>query len=483
MKYWHPALLCLHLLLLTLLLTPSRNAVAALPDIGEPADRSLSPQEEYALGSRFYRALHQQESILNDPELGSYLQSLGNRLSSGTGEQDFTFFVVKDPRINAFAVPGGYIGINAGLILATRNEGELASVIAHEIAHITQRHIARLYAGSGNVGWTQLGAFLAALALASQGHADGAAAAVYAGTAAGYQSLINHTRSHELEADRIGIHYLALAGFNPADMAGFFDVIRDKSLQSDQRFEILRTHPLSANRIAEAKARAARIGSQPVPSSQRYHLMKARLLSLLGQRRELLRHYQNHTGKLTASDQYAHALLLIQQARFAAARRILNRLRDGDPDNIHYPLALAQLYLNQQRPQAAAQQLEPLLQLYPNHQAGVEYYARALLQSQRHADNIQLIQDQQKQHKRLSPRLHRLLAESLNATQQTALSQLHQGKYYFLTGNYHAASLQLKAARKSEQEQLNDKQRMEIDQLLDTIEEELKLDKSGQNFH
>lgn len=459
------------ILLSVSLFIAASSSHAELPSIGEPADLTLSPKEEAKLGNSFYRALQQQESVLNDPELSSYLQSLGNRLNSGVSQEQFKFFIIKDSRINAFAVPGGFIGINAGLILATQNEGELASVMAHEIAHVTQRHIARFYAGSGAAGWAQLGAFLAAIALASQGQGDGAAAAFYAGTAAGYQSLINHTRIHELEADRVGIQYLAQAGFNPGDMAGFFDVIRNKSLEADKRFEILRTHPLSENRIAEAKSRAQQIGIHPVPSSKHYLLMKARLVAMLGQQRELLKHYQKNSEDLTEIDQYTHALLLIDNRKLKSAGQVLSNILKRDPDNIHYRLATAQLSIAQKNYKKAKQQLLDLLALYPGHIAATVHYSRTLRLLKQHRQNIQLIETVTETAR--PAELYRLLAESLNSENKLAQSQLAQGQYYFLTGHYRAAGLQLKAALK-DKKALSEKDKKKIESLLETIEEEQK---------
>lgn len=463
--------LTLYSLLLVLALVLPVTSHAGLPDIGEPADLTLSPQQESKLGNSFYRALQQQESILNDPELSGYLQSLGNRINSGIHQKPFTFFIVKDSRINAFAVPGGFIGINAGLILATRNEGELAGVISHEIAHVTQRHIARYYAGSGTASWAQLGAFLAAVALASQGEGDAAAAAFYAGTAAGYQSLINHTRIHEQEADRVGIQYLAQAGFNPGDMVGFFEVMRDKSLEADKRFEILRTHPLSENRIAEAKSRAQQIGVSPVPSSKNYLLMKARLVALLGQQRELLKNYQEHSQRLGEIDQYAYALLLTDNRQLKEAQPVLVNLLKRNPDNIHYRLAAVQLSMAQENYTQAEQQLLSLLVLYPGHMAATVYYSRTLRMLKQPTKIIQLISPIADRHKPIE--LYHLLAESLNSVGQHAQSQLAQGQHYFLTGRYRAASLQLKAALK-DSANLPEKDIGKIESLLKIIEEEQK---------
>ena len=207
-----------------------------LPDMGSPADAILSNSDEAQLGRMIMR------------EIGSRVVAQAN-----DGDHAFTFFVVEDERINAFALPGGYIGVHTGLIEATRNEDELAGVIAHEVAHVTQRHIARAIHANSRQSILSTALMLGAIIVAAAGGSSDAvqgAMAVAQGTAA--QAQINFTRSNEYEADRVGIAALADAGFDPYGMASFFEVMsRQTTTSPDMRApEFLRTHPVTTARIA-----------------------------------------------------------------------------------------------------------------------------------------------------------------------------------------------------------------------------------------
>ena len=175
-----------------------------LPDIGDTAGRILTPEDERQIGAQFYRQLQQSVTIIDDPEVNQYLRSLGLSLVSNSDDpfQPFRFFVVDDASVNAFAAPGGYIGIHSGLMFAARNEGELASVLAHEIAHITQRHIARAIEAQTKSAPLNTAALLAAILLGASGNEQAATAAVATSVAGTAQSSINFTRANEKEADR-----------------------------------------------------------------------------------------------------------------------------------------------------------------------------------------------------------------------------------------------------------------------------------------
>jgi len=232
-----------------------------LPDMGSPADAILSANDEARIGRAIMRDIRNSGMVVEDPLVNEYINEVGNKVAAQTndGDHDFTFFVIDDHRINAFALPGGYIGVHTGLLEATRSEDELAGVLAHEIAHVTQRHIARAVHASSRQSILStammLGAILAGVA---GGGSDviQAGIAVAQGTAA--QQQINFTRSNEHEADRVGIAALADAGFDPYGMASFFDVMsRQNTRAPDERAPaFLMTHPVTTARIAEARDRA-----------------------------------------------------------------------------------------------------------------------------------------------------------------------------------------------------------------------------------
>ena len=211
----------------------AQSSQVDLPDIGSSAEAALPKSDEYRIGLMIVRQLRDQGQILDDPEVNEYVQSVGARLAAQVGEdgQNFQFFVVKDPRINAFALPGGFIGVNLGLILATSNESQLASVLGHEMAHVVQRHIARSIEAQGRQSLASAAAMLAAILIGAAagggGNAMQAGIAVAQGTA--IQQQINFTRQNEYEADRVGISFLAGAGFDPRAMADFFETVGRRS--------------------------------------------------------------------------------------------------------------------------------------------------------------------------------------------------------------------------------------------------------------
>jgi len=251
-----------------------------LPDIGSPAQAMLSTEEEYQIGRMIVRGLRDQDQILEDPEVSEYIRSLGTRLSSqaNDGSQRFNFFVVKDNTINAFALPGGFIGVNSGLLLDTKNESELAGVIAHEVAHVTQRHIARSIAEQSKSSLVSTAAMLAAILIGVAGGGDAAMAGVAAAQSLAIQQKISFTRANETEADRVGIGILARSGFDPQGMPAFFETMSRHAGSSEINIpEMLRTHPVTSTRIAETKERAAQLNVKPDPESVSYAITRERL--------------------------------------------------------------------------------------------------------------------------------------------------------------------------------------------------------------
>jgi predicted Zn-dependent protease len=268
---------------LALLHTPSIAQIDDLPDLGVAGGGNLTAADELRTGATVVRNLRHAGLVVDDPLLTDYLNELGYRLLSHHGYQpgsQFQFFLVNDKSINAFALPGGFIGINYGLFAQTESESELASVFAHEIAHVTQRHYARAYDVGSQSNLPVLAAIIAAIVLGSQGSEIGEAALATA-AAASARSQINFTRHNEQEADRIGIQILSDSGFDPEKMANFFDKIqRESRLYGINIPEFLRTHPVSESRIADARDRARHLPKRKINESLDYQLMRNRILAL-----------------------------------------------------------------------------------------------------------------------------------------------------------------------------------------------------------
>src|ERR1700675_3203326 len=226
-----------------------------ISDLGSPANAAVSIEDEYRAGLGYVNEIRNTGLILTDPESSQYAQDIGHGLSSHAeeGQHRFYYFVVRDPVINAFAMPGGFVAIDSGLILATRNENELAGVMAHETAHVTQRHLVRQLIDQSHAGLMSTAAMLAAILLgatAGRGSPDAMEGAILATQSAAIQHQINYTRANEFEADRIGIGTMASAGYDPLGIATFFQTL-DRNSPEPSRItavQFLLDHPLSAER-------------------------------------------------------------------------------------------------------------------------------------------------------------------------------------------------------------------------------------------
>jgi len=264
-------------LALAMLLAPAAFAQkiesTELPDIGSSAGELLTPREEAEYGGQLLQELRHYDMLVDDPQIEGYLQDLGHRLASRSDRptQPFTFFMMRSRAINAFATIGGYIGVNAGLFLAAEREDEVAAVMSHEIAHVTQRHVLRaVEAAKKDQLPILLGMLAAAVAASQSGSGDGVQAAMIGGMSLMQQRQIDYTRSNEYEADRIGINTLYRAGYDPVAMADFFGKMQRVTRTASggvQAPEYLRSHPVTTTRMSEATDRATRLLGENCTSS------------------------------------------------------------------------------------------------------------------------------------------------------------------------------------------------------------------------
>lgn len=442
-----------------------------LPSIGEPADKTLSPIEESKLGASVVRQLRKHGYMLDDPELSEYLTATGRRLASfsGANPAGFEFFFIKDNRINAFALPGGYIGINAGLMLTTQGQSELAGVLSHEIAHVTQRHIARQIEATQALNMATMAALLVAL-IASGGSGDLAQAALTLGISGIQQRQINFTRSHELEADRVGIRTLASAGFDPAGMGDFFHRMHEQTrLYGDVVPEILRTHPVSATRITEARSRAAGYPPAKPADEREYQLMQARLrvFSTL-QATDALVYFQARTqdGKGTFTggseeDRYGLALALLRTGQPEPALSLIKPLASQQPEQMHFQLALARAQLAGQSPKDALDTLKNAQARFPHSLPVAATYAEALLRFGQPAEARRVIVMVDGSLDGRVPDMHRLMAQAAQDLGWKAEALFRMAEYHRLQGDYSAAMNQLRAALRLPDLTANDKARVE----------------------
>ena len=314
------------------------TAGSDLPDLGSPAETILSKTDEFRLGAMVAKELRDQNVLIEDPEVSEYINDIGKRLASQSemGGEYFHYFVIKDDTINAFAVTGGYVFFNAGLVLATDNESELAGVMAHETAHITQHHIARMLADQNRQSLTTAAAMIGAILLGALAGGYNSGNAIEGGLAAAQgmavQHQINFTRDNEWEADRVGIGYLAGAGFDPYGMGAMFEIMaRHTGLAATYIPAMLIDHPMDTEREAEQRSRAAQFPPRTGHDSQSYELIRerVRVLTATGDTDMAAQYAQKiaHGGD-NMGNQYGRALALMSGNKAAAeeATAILTRL-------------------------------------------------------------------------------------------------------------------------------------------------------------
>ena len=423
---------------------------APLPDLGDASESTLSRAAERALGRETMRSARAQGAVLDDPEVNDYLQTLGQRLVAAdpTINEKFEFFAVGASEINAFALPGGHVGVNTGLILAAQSESELASVLAHEISHVSQHHIARQYAAQTRAGYASLAAML--LAIIAGGRGDVAIAAITGTNAAQAQAAINYTREHEHEADRVGFTLLERAGFDPRAMASFFERLQQQTRVLDGNAPVwLRTHPLTQTRIAEAQDRAFDKTYRQVPDSQEFQMVRALLRSYEGDAAQavarLAAELKEGRYRDRTAARYGHAAALLRAKDLVRAKTEVDTL---ERDGMRHPMieALSGLILQQSRDYAGAiARYEAALKRYPDHLQLVYDYPRTLLLAGDPARAVRFAED------RLLRRtddgdLHQMAAEGYAALGQPMQSHYHQGEYYAAQGNTKGAIEQLELA-------------------------------------
>ncbi len=452
---------------------PSPRKPVRLPEMGASAQAYLSSEQERALGEAFMRTLRRSLHLVEDPEIANYLENLGYRLvaRSEYSGREFHFFVVNSQVINAFAGPGGHIGVHSGLIALTESEGELASVLAHEIAHVTQRHIARAVEATRQMSLPMAAAIIAAVLLGAQ-DAQLGSAALAAASAGSIQRQINFTRSNEREADRIGLQILASAGYDPRDMPRFFQrMLRASGLPENPLFEFLRTHPLTTARIADTRSRAEQY---PVPEQAAgpslpttnealkgtlggtpdgaldYALVKTKLEVLSRHDPQpLLQRYREPDesgGTAEPVRRYGLAWAALRAGDTATALREARRLAAAEPHRTAYQILLAQAELAAGQEAQALERYRRQLELSPLHPALSLYYARALIRAQRPREAADLLGELL--HRRGgSPLLYRLLARAENDAGDAVAAHRALAEYYFLNGETASAIDQLRVAR------------------------------------
>ena len=431
-----------------------------LPDLGNPSNIYMSKIDEPAIGRTYFRMMRRQGQVVEDPLLQEYIQNLGEKLSSKVQEGDFSFhyFFVPENSINAFAMPGGFVGIHLGLITNSDNESQLASVLSHEISHVTQRHIARQI--GDNVPNTIQGGLVllgAVLLSAISGSSEILEAGAMIAPSMMAQGQIDFTREMEIEADVIGIKTLASAGYDPYAMADMFNKL---SLDGDPRnaaaIEFLRTHPTSVNRSASALKQARKLTVKRVADSLGFELTKARIKNIYSNTPEKANQYFElkvsglEIGKNSLTNEeignlYGWALSLIEMGQLQEAEKILTFLIKAYQEYNHFHLAYTELLTRKGLHTDAIDYINEIMTLSPRNIPITMGYSLAELN----------YGDPKKAHQVLldlfnsvtpTPSQIMLIAKTANAAEDYADSFSYMAEYYLSIGLFHEATEQLNLA-------------------------------------
>lgn len=424
-----------------------------LPDMGASAETILSRAEEKEYAKALVRQMRAYEVLNEDPLISAYFEDMGFRLASHSDRPDkaFTFVVINQPVVNAFAAPGGVIALYSGLILAADDENEVAGVLAHEIAHITQLH---LYRALENQKAMTIPIALAMLGLVLAGGGGGEAiqGALISGQAAAQQAAIYFTRQNEYEADRIGISTLSRAGYDPAGMGEFFEKMsRITRAMGEGPPEYLRTHPVSVSRIAEADNRAQNMPVKKSSDGKDFYLVQTRLRAMTEKSPDTALEWFDHRMDRADISQaendalfYGRAIALQNKGEYDEARRLLQNLMDRD-QHLAYELQMADLDLDSGFDGKAIDRLAGLYHSFPGNHAISMQYAQALLksQNQRQAATAAVVLRQQILVRPNDPKLYELYARSANIAGDKVRAREAIAESYYLRGGIHEAAMQL----------------------------------------
>lgn len=462
-------ILCAHLAL-----APVAGAMAAqdlateslnlnLPSMGAVAGTELSPAEEQALGEEMMRQIRDDPSYLNDAETLEYLNRLGYKLVSvsDTHTYNFFFYPLIDPSLNAFAIPGGFIAVHTGLIIAAQNESELAGVIAHEVGHVSQRHIARMIDAQKGSAALSIGSFLLALLAARAGSGQAATALAVGGQAALIQNQLSYSRGAEREADRVGLTSLVRAGFDPKGMENFFMRLR----QNNRYYEAaapayLLTHPLTVERISDMENRTRQLGARTHNDSLDFSLIQQRMRVLqqtkydgwLQVSKEMKQDLQNaKTNRQKTALTYGLSVVSRKLNQKSDAIRYANQAVSLGGNNAILLKNQSETifqYGNQTEKKSALAMSERLVSNNPLSEMAVKLYASQLFDLKRYNDTLRFMRTQQAM-TQSNPSYHAINARCYRALKQMSRHYMSVGDMYLAQGDKRAAEYQYNLAQQA----------------------------------
>jgi predicted Zn-dependent protease len=444
-------------LVLVLLITPFVTTETAfsqsteLPELGDSATQHLSPIQESAIGKNFYRRLVTNPAFVDDYELRDYIQTLGENVGQYAELRGIplTLSLVKDNSLNAFAVPGGYITFHSGLIMATDSESELASVLGHEIAHLTQRHLPRLLAKADEQKIPSIAAIVASILVGGQAGVAGLTAT----TAALASNQLRYSREFEKEADAVGIGLMADAKYDPLAMAEFFGKLEKFTRHDNTEIpEFLKTHPLSYTRVSESEIRASKFPKVSHQSSFEYYLSRAKIQSKIVERQDdPLLFFKDQSQSNIEFERhaalYGETLVYLENRQILDAGNSLRPLLSTYPTHPWIQTLQAKIEIEEGNIDQAINRFKSVAEANPAKVFLQYHLALSYLSNDQPELAKKAIRYQIRRH-RNDPELYDLLAQSNVALKKVAEAHQAKAEYHAILGNYGKAVAVLKLAQK-----------------------------------
>jgi predicted Zn-dependent protease len=440
------------MLLLSNIFTTAVASDFELPDFGDPSGSIMSPENERRLGQAFMRSVNKVMKVETDPLLISYIESLGARLAANSGEASlpFSFFLVRDQVVNAFAGPAGNIGIHTGLILTTETESELASVVAHEIAHVTQKHLARTFDMAQGMGIASTAAIIAAIVIGAAAKNPDVGRAATVGVQAGMmQKQINFTRENEKEADNIGIKILANSRFDPRAMPTFFMRLGKVNMayESHQLPEFLRTHPITKNRMADAMGRAETYPYKQYKDSKDYLLTYVTLRERKFNNPKQAIQFFSKTlkeGRYRNADAHRYGLTraLIRAHKYQDALKQVNLLLSKDRNNVHYLITKAEILNKTKQIKQALSILSKSLRIHSGNYPLTIHYANTLMHNG-NASKAEKLLEKLIKIRPHDPTVYKLAAIAAGKAGHNSQGHYFLAEHHYLSGDLTSAERQL----------------------------------------
>lgn len=423
-----------------------------LPSLGDASSAIVSPKQEYDLGRAWLALLRAQVSQLSDPLLKDYVETTVYSLAETSQVQDrrLEFILINSPELNAFAAPGGIIGVNGGIFLNAQTEGEYISVLAHELAHLSQRHFARGVEASQRMQVPVMAAMLAGVVMAAAGAGDAGIAAIAGSQAAAIQEQRRFSRQNEQEADRFGILNLERAGYDPRNMPTMFERLARQYRYDAKPPEFLLTHPVTDSRIADTRNRAEQAPPGGKEDSARYQQMRARMalfyeetpgLAAKRFRAQLTENPNNDAAR------YGLALAQTKAGQLNEARESLKPLLAKAPNDIVYNLAQVDIDITNNRMADAQQRVERLLSSFPGNYPLNQAKVDVLMKQGRAAEAQKNLENMLKSRPH-DPDVWYLVAETRGLSGDTIGLHQARAEYFALVGDYRQALQQLDFAKR-----------------------------------